>query len=52
MPRSDVASCPLKLGIIREGLTKEKVFNFIGQVGGFKISQLLLKATGDLGSPY
>ena len=30
MPRSDVASCPLKLGIIREGLTKQKVFNFIG----------------------
>ena len=30
MPRSDVASCPLKLGIIREGLTKQKVLNFIG----------------------
>ena len=56
MPRSGVASCPLKIGIIREGLSKQKVTYFLDRWEVLRFLQLLFKATGDsrvgeLGSP-
>ena len=56
MPHSGVASCPLKIGIILEGLSKQKVTYFLDRWEVLRFLQLLFKATGDsrvgeLGSP-
>ena len=56
MPRSGVALCPLKIGIIQEDLSRQKFTNFLDRLEVLRFLQLLLKATGDsrigeLGSP-